>query len=458
MKRRTALELLGGGLVSAPSLPAAAKRPNILMIAVDDLNTDVGCYGHPIVLSPNIDRLARRGTRFHQAYAQYPVCNPSRTSFLSGRYPEQTRILDNRTNPRTYLKDAAFLPAYLRQHGYFTAQVGKIFHSRMDSPEDWDVSLQPRGTAASFEGEGRNMSGGKFRWCRWAASEAGEEDHADGRIAREVIRLLEQKRDQPFFIGAGFHKPHDPYIAPKKYFAPYPFERIPPVGGPPDDKADVPPAAYPSMAKTLKLGPQETREYRRAYYACVSFLDAQVGKVLDALERLRLWDNTLVVFFGDHGLHLGEHAWWNKVTLFERGARVPLIVAGQPVRDPGRACRRTVELLDIFPTLMEFAGLPAPGGLEGRSLLPLLRDAEAPWDKPAYTVVTRDGKLGRSLRTERFRYTEWDEGRLGVELYDHDTDPREYYNRAKDPAYRPAMAALKDKLHRLRERLRSPSS
>ncbi len=190
------------------------------------------------------------------------------------------------------------------------------------------------------------------------------------------------------------------------------------------------------------LGPREGREFRRAYYACISFMDAQVGKVLDALERLRLAGNTVVILFGDHGLHLGEHGWWNKVTLFERSARVPLIIAGPPVAHAGQACRRTVELVDLYPTLMELNGLPAPQGLEGRSLAPLLKDPAARWDKPGYTVVTRAGKLGRSVRTERHRYTEWDEGRLGVELYDHDNDPNEFLNLATDPRYTAARAAM----------------
>ncbi|MEK7403481.1 MAG: sulfatase [Acidobacteriota bacterium] len=420
---------------------AAARRHNVLLIAVDDLNTDLGCYGHPIVESPNIDRLARRGTRFDRAYAQYPVCNPSRTSLLSGRYPETTGVLDNRTNPRVNLKDAPFLPEHLRQHGYFTAHVGKIFHPGMDGPRDWHISLEPKGTPRGREGEGRNLTGGKFAFFHWIAAEGTDEDQADGQIAREVIRLFEEKRDRPFFIGAGFHKPHDPYVAPKRYFEPYPPERIPATPGPPNDDADLPPAALPPVRHNL--GPQEGREFRRAYYACISFMDAQVGKVLDALERLRLADNTVVILFGDHGLHLGEHGWWNKVTLFERSARAPLIIAGPPVAHAGQACRRTVELVDLYPTLMELNGLPAPQGLEGRSLAPLLKDAEARWDKPGYTVVTRTGKLGRSVRTERYRYTAWDEGRLGVELYDHDNDPNEFLNLAADPRYAAARVEMK---------------
>ncbi|MCP5114511.1 MAG: sulfatase, partial [bacterium] len=430
--RRSILKLMAAG-GAAPALSSANRKPNVLFVSVDDLNTDLGCYGHSLVRSPHIDRLARRGVRFERAYAQYPVCNPSRTSFLSGRYPEQAGVLDNRTDPRVNLGDVQFLPEYFRRHGYFTAQIGKIFHRGRPSPRDFAVSLNPRGTPLARRGEGRNLTDGRHGFFHWIAAEGADEDHSDGQVAAETIRLLEEKRDEPFFLGVGLHKPHDPYVAPKRYFEPYPLERIPPVGGPADDAADVPEAAYPPT--NHGLGPREAIEYRRAYYACVTFMDAQLGKMLDALERLGLAGNTMVVFFSDHGIHLGEHGWWNKVTLFERSARVPLIIAGPGAAGGGRICRRTVELLDLYPTLAEAAGLPMPDGLEGKSLLPLLSDPAAEWDKPAYTVVRRGEKLGRTVRTERFRYTEWDEGRLGGELYDHNVDPNEYRNLSREAGY-----------------------
>ena len=424
-------------------LAPARERRNVLLITVDDLNTDLGCYGHPIVQTPNIDALARRGVRFGHAYCQYPVCNPSRTSFLSGLYPERTGVLDNRTNPRERLKGLKFLPQYFRAQGYFTASIGKIYHDGMHAPQDWDVYLDPRGTAKVREGEGRNLTGGKFAFFHWVASEAGDEEHPDGQIAAEAIRLLEEKRDTPFFLAVGFRKPHDPYIAPKRYFDLYPPDRIPPTPGPADDEADIPKTALPPVRHNL--GPQEGREFRRAYWSCISFMDAQAGKVLNALDRLRLAENTLVVFLGDNGLHLGEHGWWNKVTLFERSARIPLIAAGAPARSPGQACRRVVELVDLYPTFLDYCGFPAPHQLAGKSLLPLLANPEAPWDKAAYSVVTRaDGQLGRSIRTERFRYTEWPGG--GAELYDHDTDPNEYHNLAGAAAYAAAADRLRARL------------
>ena len=442
MQRR---EFIRSAAAAAATTACAQTRrpPNVLFISVDDLNTDLGCYGHPIVQTPNIDRLARRGVRFERAYAQYPVCNPSRTSFLSGRYPETTGVLENRTNPRTNLKDALFLPEYLRKNGYFTARVGKIYHDGMDGANDWDVSLDPKpSTKIGRTGEGRNLTGGKLQYLEVRAAEGTDEDQPDGLIAAETIKLLEAKRDKPFFLAIGFRKPHDPYIAPKKYFAPYPMDKIASVPGPADDRADVPPIAYPRKDEDLQQ--PEGREYKQAYYACISFMDAQVGKVLAALEKSPDAANTIVIFFGDHGLHLGEHGWWNKVTLFERSTRVPFIVALPGSQRLGESCRRPVELLSLYPTLTELLGLRAPAGLEGQSIVPLLRNPAAPWTRPAYTVVTRPGKLlGRSIRSERFAYIEWDEGKSGLELYDHSVDPNEYRNVSGHPEYTAAEREMK---------------
>jgi uncharacterized sulfatase len=428
-----------------PMLPFAFQQrrpPNILMIAVDDLNTDLGCYGHPLAQTPNIDALARRGVRFHRAFCQYPVCNPSRTSFLSGRYPETTGILDNRVNPRANLPAGTqFLPEFLRAHGYFTARVGKIFHDGMDGERDWDASLDPRPPrGVGNTGEGRNLTGGKFAFFQWRAAEGDDTDQPDGLIAADAVRILRERRDKPLFLAVGFRKPHDPYIAPKRYFEPYPLARIAETPGPADDESDIPAAAYPPVRHNL--GPLEGREYRRAYLACTSFMDAQVGKVLAEVDTA----NTLVVFFGDHGLHMGEHGWWNKVTLFERSARVPLIIAAPGARAPGDVCHRPVELLGLYPTLASYAGLAPPPGLQGVSLRPLVEDPRAAWSRPAYTVVVRGDKLGRSVQTERYRYTEWDRGKLGVELYDHDTDPREYRNLAGDAAYGRVVEQLRSKI------------
>jgi uncharacterized sulfatase len=440
----------------ASSLPAQlSRRPNILFISADDLNLDVGCYGHPIVQTPNLDRLAGRGVRFERAYCQFPVCNPSRTSLLSGRYPERTGVLDNRTNPRAHMRDAVFLPEFLRRNGYMTAQIGKIFHDGMSGPNDWDVNMDPRpATKIGQQGEGRNLTGGKLRYLAWRAAEGGDEAQADGLIAAEAIRLLQEKRGKPLFLAAGFRKPHDPYVAPKEYFEQYPMEKIGITPGPANDRADIPPAAFPSPRRDLEE--PEGREYKRAYYACISYMDAQLGKVLRALERSGEAANTLVVFFGDNGLHLGEHGWWNKVTLFERSAHIPLVIATPGMRAPGAVCRRPVELMNLYATLAELAGLPVPPTVEGKSIATLLRNPGAPWERPAYCVVTRgEAKLGRAIYTERYRYTEWDEGRAGVELYDHAGDPHEYRNLSGNNDYAGVEAELKKQLAAVRPVRRS---
>jgi uncharacterized sulfatase len=430
----------------APHLLAQPPRPNVLLITVDDLNTDLGCYGHPLVESPHLDRLARRGVRFDRAYAQYPVCNPSRTSFLSGRYPETTRILDNRVNPRTHLPGVPFLPEFLRRSGYFTARVGKIYHDGMDGPDDWDVNLDPRpATRIGRTGAGRNLTGGKLPYMEVREAEGTDEDQPDGLIAAEAAKLLDQKRAQPFFLAVGLRKPHDPYIAPKKYFEPYPLSRMADAPGPLNDDADIPPLALHRPGGGL--GQAEGREFRRAYYACISFMDAQLGKVLAALHRSGHANNTLILFYGDHGLHLGEHGCWNKVTLFERSARVPFVIVPPGANGPGAVCRRPVELLSVYPTITSLCGLTPPPGLEGASLQPLLRNAEAPWSRPAYSVVLRAGnKLGRAIRTERYAYIEWDEGREGTELYDHWIDPHEYHNLSGKPSHITIERDLKQRL------------
>lgn len=427
------MDLSRRALLAQVASPSAARK-NILLITVDDLNCDLGCYGHPLVQTPHIDRLARRGVRFSHAYCNYPVCNPSRSSFLSGRYPEQTQVLDNRVNPHQQLPGVAFLPAYLRQRGYFTARLGKIYHDGMDATDDWDVSVNPKGSANVNRGEGRNLTDGKFPYFHWVASEAPEEEHPDAQTAAEAAKLLQQQRDQPFFLAVGFRKPHDRYIAPKSYFDLYPLDRMPAAVGPVDDASDIPPMAFPQH--NLKLGVTEAKEFRRAYWACISFMDAQVGKVLAALDQSGQRDSTLVVFLSDHGLHLGEHDWWNKVALWERTTRVPFIAAGPMVRDAGRVYSSIVELVDLFPTFTAYAGLPAAPRQAGRSILSALTDPQAAWERAAYTMVLRaGGKKGRALRTARFRYVEWDERKGGVELYDHHSDPGEFHNLADDPAY-----------------------
>jgi len=422
------------------------QRPNVLFMVVDDLNNSLGCYGHSVVKSPNIDRLAARGIRFDRAYCQFPICNPSRTSFLTGLRPDTTGILNNTTPFRSKLPNAVTLPQLFRKNGYFTARLGKVFHSarNMDDPQSWEVTSDPKGTALGKQGQGRNLTGGRVKWCRWLAAEGKDDDQPDGQIAAEAIGLLEQHRRGPFFIAVGFHKPHDPFIAPKRYFDLYPLESLKPPKDPPDRSAELGQAIGGGWKDEFdRFTDRECREFMRAYYAGISFMDAQLGKITDAMDKLELWQNTIVVFFGDHGYHLGERGWWNKNTLFELSARAPLIVVTPEIKTAGRGCSGIVEFVDIYPTLADLCELSPPANLEGTSFKPLLNDPELPWKKTAFTQVQRGRIAGRSVRTERWRYTEWERGTQGAELYNHDTDPGEYYNLAGDPQYTETVAELR---------------
>lgn len=431
------------------SVPTFPRRWNVLLIFVDDLRNELGCYGNPVVRSPHVDRLAARGVRFDRAYCQFPVCNPSRASLLTGLRPDTTRVWDNKTPFRSTLPDAVTLPQLFRQHGYFTARVAKVFHDGLDDPQSWDIAIETRGTERGLQGMGRSLAHPQaektMAWCRWLAAEGGDEDQPDGQTALEAIRLLEEHRKEPFFLALGFRRPHDPFIAPKRYFDLYPMERLEPPRDLPRPTPD-PPLAIPGSYRFDHFTDQEKREFLRAYYAGISFMDAQLGKVLEALERWGLFDRTIVVFLGDHGYHLGERGWWNKNTLFELSARAPLIVFVPGMPANGRACQRLVEFVDIYPTLAELCGLPLPENLEGFSFRPLLEDPSRPWKKAAFTQVQRGKFVGRSVRTERWRFTEWDEGRQGVELYDHETDPQETMNLALDPRHAGTVLELQSLL------------
>lgn len=456
---RTAVLAFAALALSAPPPGRAgetAARPNVLFIAVDDMNVDLGCYGHPIVRSPHIDRLAARGVRFDRAYCQLPLCSPSRASLLTGLRPSTTRVYDLSYHFRTGLPDVVTLPQLFRRNGYFAARVGKIYHygnpgqigtNGLDDPASWEVVVNPRGRDKDEERliANHTPSRGLGSSLSFLAADGTDEEQTDGKVALEAIRLMEEHREEPFFIAAGFYRPHCPYIAPKRYFDMYPLEKIP---LPEVSKADVAGVPEPALASTkpwpwFGVTREEAREAKRAYYAAISFVDAQVGKLLDALDRLGLASKTTIVFWSDHGYHLGEHGLWMKMSLFEESARAPLIFAGCGVPAAGRACERTVEFVDVYPTLADLAGLEPPGGLEGASLRPLLEDPTRPWGRAAFTQLERGGFPGYAVRTERWRYVEWDEGRRGAELYDHAADPGELRNLASDPAHAAAVEEMR---------------
>lgn len=462
MDRRSFLFTAAAPLFAAQG----GRKRNVLFIATDDLNNCIGCYGHPIVKTPNIDRIAKNGVRFDRAYCQFPLCSPSRTSLMTGLAPDTTKVYELQTHFRSVLPDVMTLGQAFQKNGYFSGRVGKIFHygnpgqigtDGLDDKPSWNQVVNPAGVdKLEEEPKLTNYTPGRGLGSAvsFYASPNTDERHTDGKVAEEVIRMLQAHKDQPFFIGAGFYKPHVPWIAPKKYFDMYPLESI---DVRPFDEAEMniaPEYAYFTKPANWDMTPDQRRNAIRGYYATISFVDAQIGKVLDALEQLKLADNTTVVFWSDHGYQLGEHGQWMKQTVFEWSARAPLIVAGAGVAARGKNSMRTVELLDMYPTLAELCGLSSvPKNLHGKSLAPLLKDPRVSWSKPAISQVRRgqaDKPIhGHSMRNERYRYTMWKGGELGEELYDYELDPRELRNLAADEKHKALKARLKSQLEEI---------
>ena len=463
------------GVANSSSASATRKQKyNVLFIISDDLRPELGCYGNTIIKTPHIDSIAARGTRFDHAYAQFPLCNPSRTSLFNGRYPTQTGVMDNNTYFRAKHPDYVTLPQYFQQHGYATLRTGKIFHGGIDDQVSWteggepvDQNIVNRPPSPVATGQGAREIGDEAvtrqqnRPPRASASdqiivlEGDGESHGDYKIATRAIDYLDRYKDKAFFLAVGFNKPHSPPTAPKKFFDLYDVNKIP---LPPDFNTHpqalpgFPDISIPHRNADLFIGrespPDAAREMIRAYYASTSFVDAQVGRVLDELDRLKLRDRTIIVFWGDHGYHLGEKGKWSKAySLYEVALRVPLMI----VVPGGKAqvTERVVEDLDLYRTLADLCGLPRPEGIEGRSLAPLLRNPKTPWSYPAFAVVQFQGKFGESVRTERWHYVEWDEGRAGSMLLDALSDPYEMKNLASDPARSRTVLEMKSLLKQL---------
>jgi uncharacterized sulfatase len=450
--------------LSAPIIKAAAPaKRNVLFIASDDLNNCLSCYSHPIVRTPNFDRLARGSLRFDRWYCQFPLCSPSRSSLMTGLAPDTTRVWNLKTHFREALPYVLTLPQLFQKNGYFVARAGKIYHAGnpaqigtagLDDPASWNETVNPNGVDHTEEQPlltNYTPNRGLGAAISFHASAAKDSEHTDYLVADAIIEMMEKRRKEAWFLGAGFYKPHVPWIAPSKYFDLYPMARIQAPAFDDSEMHIAPEWAYFTKPPNWGMSVWQRREAIRSYYACISFLDAQIGRLLDALERLDLARNTSIVFWSDHGYQLGEHGQWMKQTLFEPACRVPVFIGGPGVPVRGRVCPRTVEHLDLYPTLAELCGLRGtPANLHGRSLMPLLRDPDARWNYPAVSQVHRRSReqqvMGYSLRTERYRYNFWSEGSEGEELYDYDKDPREMLNLAHDAATEPLRRQLRASL------------
>ena len=450
------------------SVSNGADHPNVLFIAADDLRNDLACYGHPIVQTPNLDRLAARGVIFDRAYCQQAVCNPSRASLMTGRHPDTLQIWDLPTHFRDKNPDIVTLPEHFKQQGYFTQNIGKIFHNWIHEvqgdPQSWSVPAVMHFAnhgrdKAEVEGEVPSSSAVDPKCeCRDVPDEA----YFDGRVAKlavEAIGQLKQKQ-KPFFLAVGFWKPHSPFNAPQKYWDLYDRKRIS-LPTNPGWPLDAPRIAWHDSreifgVKTRKITEDNIREMRHGYLANISYMDAQIGKVLDELDRQNLTDSTIVVFWSDHGYHLGEQTLWAKTSNFELDARVPMIITTPAMQTAGQRTSSLAELSDLYPTLVELCGLPTQDGLDGISLVPVLHNVSASVRQAALTQHPRPAyydrepnkqptHMGYSIRTATHRYTEWRDWKTGLttdqELYDHNNDPNETRNLANRAASKDVLTS-----------------
>lgn len=413
--------------------------------------------------TPNIDAFAKTGVLFQHTYCQFPHCNPSRSSFLTGLRPRTTRVTNNADDLYQNMPGVITLPHWFRSNGYVTARCGKIFHlgvpagdESMDDPEGWDFGTPfkderpyPKARNAKPDENLENRKGGKKEGLQTSEVLCNDDDLVDGNFARTAIDWLENRDiGKPFLLAVGFHRPHLPLVAPAKYFDLYPIESIQLPSEPENDAEDIPMAArngsVPSY--TVTANPDQRRAAIRGYLATISYMDAQMGRLLDAVQKHGLEKDTIVIFTSDHGWHLGEHGLWHKRSLFEQCTRVPFIVRFPGAKANGGRCDSLVELVDLFPTLCDLTGIPAPPSLEGRSVRPLLADPSLPFREAAFSEARRGKNAemwGRSVRTQQWRYTEWNGGRDGTELYDHNVDPNEYTNLASDPRHAETSAHLR---------------
>ena len=468
-------------LLVGSALPlSAADKLNVLLIVADDLRTDLGCYGS-VAKTPNLDAFAARGLRFDRAYCQQAVCNPSRSSFLTGKRPDTLHLWVNGTHFRERNPDVTTLPQWFKEHGYETRGIGKIFHNwhtkekgdrRSWSADEFlhyathgddkpECNPLPPNLALDL---GRSY--GNVPLCERRA--VTDEAYYDGRVAAEAIKVLGDVKDKPFFLAVGFWKPHAPFNAPKKYWDLYDANNLPPLN--PSRSKNAPDVAIHDSREILGIPPEQITlneakitEMRHGYLANISYMDAQVGKVLKALDDNKLTDRTIVVFLADHGYHLGEHTQWGKTSCFEYDARVPIIISAPGMKARSKVTPALAELIDVFPTLTELAGLKIPPGLEGISLASILSDptltlksaAYSQHPRPAYADRTPTGvpdAMGYSVRTASGRYTEWRDWSTGkliaAEYYDHERDPTELNNCVDDAHVAEQLKLARAALHK----------
>lgn len=470
---------------------APSRRFNVLFIAIDDLRPALACYGDPVAITPNMDRLAKRGTLFSRAYCQQAVCSPSRLSLLTGRRPDTIQVWDLKTHFRQAIPNVVTLPQHFRDNGYFTQSIGKIYHGSgapSKDPPSWSVEPKydyVRDPALRYSSP-ENLSGSGLKRSAAESADVSDDAYTDGLVCNEAINALRgfaskaqahsdastdpdapDASDPPFFLAVGFRKPHLPFCAPSKYWEQYRRDNIP-LPQITNHPLDAPEFAtrswqelegYKDIPKDAALSEAKVRELRHGYYACVSYIDAQVGKLLDALEALQLERKTVIVLWSDHGFHLGEQGLWTKANNYEQATRVPLILS-VPDYTTNSVCDQFVELVDLYPTLAEVCKLEIPPGLEGASFAPLLMDPSLPWKSAAFSQFPRGYKskrhsghgdvMGYTIRTEEFRYVEWRDWKtqspVAKELYHLVTDPLESKNVASDPNFNSAVNSLSELL------------
>ena len=456
-----------GGCGINKGLSSSRQQPNVLFIAVDDLRPELGCYGSKIVQSPNIDRLAKSGVLFNRAYCQQAVCSPSRTSLMTGRRPNTTKVWDLKTHFRTTIPDVVTLPQYFKSNGYHTQSIGKIYHDPAEAQDAPSWSAPEILAVTKKAGKYVLPANLLQKDSKAKASEMADvPDNAyiDGQVADQALEVLKKVKNKPFFLAIGFRRPHLPFSAPKKYWDIYRRENIIPPAQETLPK-NIPAYAahnsqelrgYNDIGFNNLIPDDKKRELLHGYYAAISYTDAQIGKVLAELDRLNLTKNTIVVLWSDHGFHLGEKGLWAKATNYELDTRVPLIIAA-PGKKHGVTSNALVELVDLYPTLADLGGLRIPDNLEGTSLVPLLTKPDQPWKSAVFSQFPRPWiykgspeLMGYTMRTDRYRYVEWRNFKTAevkaMELYDRQADPAELNNIADIPANAAVVQELKQKL------------